>query len=125
MVIIGMAQMGVAHAVFGHEFEERFPKESIPGIRSEWNRLHNLCRSFLVDDVSNSELYDIHQAMTKQIRTCKGFLTNGTNLSMAEIEKCHRGIEEAYKQCREAANIGSFQDELPSEVILPASSSSS
>ncbi len=123
MVIIGMTQMGVANALFGHSFEERFPKESIPGIRREWTRLHELCRSFLVGDVTNCELYDIHQAMQKQIKTCKGFLTSGANLTMADIERCHRGIDASFRQCREAANLGSLHGELPSEVLLPQASS--
>jgi hypothetical protein len=123
MVILGMTQLGVANMMFGHTFEERFPKESIPGIRKEWSRLHDLCRSFLLQDVTNSEVYDIHQSMQKQIKTCKGFLTSGANLSMADIEQCHRGIESAFTQCREAANIGSLPNELPSETLLPSSSS--
>ncbi len=118
MVIIGMTQMGVANVLFGHTFDDRFPKESAPGIRKEWSRLHELCRSFLVHDISNSEVYDIHQAMSKQIKACKGFLTSGMNLSMADIEQCHRGIQAAFTQCREAANIGSIEGELLSEVII-------
>ena len=118
MVILGMTQMGVASVLFGHSFEERFPKESIPGIRKEWSRLHDLCRAFLLQDVANGEVYDIHQAMHKQIKSCKGFLTSGMNLSMAEIERCHRGIEAAFIQCREAANIGALHGDLPREHVL-------
>lgn len=122
MVIIGMTQMGVASVLFGHSFDERFPKESIPGIRREWTRLQDLCRSFLLNDVSNSELYDIHQAMSKQIKACKGFLTSGMNLNMFDIEQCHRSIEAAFRQCREAAHLGSFEGEIASEVLLKSSS---
>ena len=122
MVILGMTQMGVANLLYGHTFEERFPKESIAGIRTEWRRLEDLCRSFLVSDVANAEVYDIHQALHRHIRGCKAFLTSGANLSMAEIEQCHRGIQDAFKQCREAASIGSLPNELLSETLSAAKS---
>jgi RNase P subunit RPR2 len=122
MVVVGMTQMGLASLAMSQEFQERFPAQSIPGLREEWNRMNNDCYGFLINDIGNKDLADIHKAMRSQIRECKTLLTAGKNLLMKDVELCHRAVDFAFQQCREAAKYPEqHANELPTETFIGSS----
>ena len=118
MVIAGLCQFGLANAAYGHQFSERFPMESIPGVKQEWNRLLGKCYDLLTGDIGNKDLYDIYNSMQKQTKSCKTIVSSGTSMSIEEVENCHRSIELGYMQCKEAASTPETVGELKSEVLL-------
>ena len=118
MVIAGLCQFGLANAAYGNQFNERFPVESIPGVKQEWTRLLGKCYDLLTRDIGNKDLYDIYNAMQKQTKACKLVVSSGTSMSIEDVESCHRSIELGYMQCKEAASSPEAPGELKSEVLL-------
>ena len=121
MPLLGFVQLGISNWMFGHRFEERFPFESVAGIRTEWARLEKRCFDWAVGDIGNNDLFDIHLAMQRQVRTCKAMLANSAAASIDEVKVCHQSVEAAYSQCKEAASIPENKvngGELSNEQLL-------
>jgi len=110
--------MVVTNQAYGHRHAKRFPIESVPGVKIEWDRFQRQCYDLLTLDIGNKDLYDIHTSMQKQVKQCKQLVSAGTSLSIDEVELCYRSIELGFKQCREAASLPETLGELKSEILL-------
>ena len=118
MVIVGLFQFGMANTAYGQKHAERFPVESIPGVKLEWDRYVSKCYTLLTLDIGNKELFDIYNSLQKQAKHCKQLVSAGTSMSIDDIEICHKGIELGYVQCKDAAALPEMQGELKSEILL-------
>ncbi len=116
-MIVGIAQFGAANLAFGHKHNERFPAESVQGIKQEWSRLESKCYDFMIKDIGNVDLYDIYRSMQRHIKTCKNMLSQGTSLSIEEVERCHRSVEGAFVQCKAASLMPEGEGEMRNESV--------
>ena len=118
MVVVGLFQFGLTNAAYGHKYKARFPPESIPGVKKDWDRMESKCYAFLMHDIGNTDLFDIHRALQKQNKHCKRLVTSGTSIDIDEVEACHSFIEAAFKQCKDASTMPECQGELKTEILL-------
>ena len=118
MVIVGLVQFGLANTAYGQKHSKRFPVESTPGIKREWDGFVFKCYNLLTLDIGNQDLFDIYNSLRKQTKHCKQLVSAGISLSIEDVKACHHSIELGYIQCKEAASIPESKGELKSEIVL-------